>query len=102
MKAIKEIYLGNPVLNPSIIKKLIYEVQQHNEDEMVVSQLTNRELEILRLVALGKPYKVIAQELSVQQATVRAHVSNMLSKLNLSNRSQLVLYAFNKKIIGQN
>jgi NarL family two-component system response regulator LiaR len=55
--------------------------------------LTERELEVLRLVAQGLPNCEIAQRLVVGHGTVRAHVSNILSKLHLANRTQAALYA---------
>jgi NarL family two-component system response regulator LiaR len=96
--AIKDIYAGVPVLNPAITKKMMREIQHQSAAEPK-AELTEREEEILRLVALGKPYKVIAHKFGLRQATIRAHVSNILSKLNLSNRSQLVLYAIQNKMI---
>lgn len=99
LDAIKDIAMGIPVFNANITRKMMREIRNQGQEE-IKTQLTDRELEILKMVALGKPYKIIAQEFGLRQATIRAHVSNILSKLNLSNRSQLVLYAIHQKIIS--
>lgn len=98
LKAIRETYQGTPHLNPNITRRLFRELRVQ-EDHPPQDVLTPRQLEILRYVARGVPNREIAQALSVQEATVRAHVSTILSKLDLTNRSQLVLYAIRKKLI---
>lgn len=92
LAAIRDVAADVPVLAPGITRQLL-RVAQSGSGHQPVGELTARELEILRQVALGKPYKQIALEMYIQEATVRAHVSNILGKLGLSNRSQLVLYA---------
>jgi DNA-binding NarL/FixJ family response regulator len=57
------------------------------------ANLTERETEVLRLVARGLANKAIARELGVSEKTVKTHVSNILAKLNLSDRTQAALYA---------
>lgn len=98
LKAIRETYQGAPHLNPNITRRLFRELRVQ-EDHPPQDVLTPRQLEILRYVARGVPNREIAQALSIQEATVRAHVSTILSKLDLTNRSQLVLYAIRKKLI---
>lgn len=92
LAAIREVASDVPVLAPGITRKLM-RAALSGETIGLASDLTSRELEVLKQVALGKPYKEIAQEMHIQGATVRAHVSSILGKLGLSNRSQLVLYA---------
>ncbi len=98
LAAIRDVFNGVPVLAPNITRKLMRETQM-KKDEVPAQVLTERELEVLTLVASGKPYKEIAHQMHVQEATIRTHVSNILGKLNLSNRSQLVLYAVNHQLI---
>jgi NarL family two-component system response regulator LiaR len=62
--------------------------------------LTDRELEVLRLVATGLSNTEIATRLVITEATVRSHVSNILGKLHLSNRVQATLYALQEGIIS--
>ena len=62
------------------------------------NSLTGREVEVLKLVAMGLSNKEIAEQLVVSLPTVRSHVTNILSKLNLTNRTQAVLYALRQGI----
>ncbi|PKO15302.1 MAG: DNA-binding response regulator [Chloroflexi bacterium HGW-Chloroflexi-10] len=99
LEAIRDIYNDVPVLAPNLIRKLMRETQAKNTP-LPENELTEREMEVLKMVALGKPYKEIAFSMHVQKATVRTHVSNILGKLNLSNRSQLVLFAIEHQLIN--
>ena len=91
-EAIRKVHRGEPILHPSIAERLMREVaaatpQAHRTD------LTARELEVLRLIARGMSNREIARELTVSEKTVKAHVSNVLSKLGVSDRTQAALYA---------
>jgi NarL family two-component system response regulator LiaR len=68
------------------------------EKTLTVDPLTQRELDILRLVAQGCSNKEIALKLSLSELTVRTHVSNILGKLHLASRTQAALYALQKGI----
>lgn len=91
LAAIRKTAGGEPTINPNLIKGLMREMR--SKPNSTSSTLTERELEVLAWVAKGSPNKEIASQIGVSQATVRAHVSNILGKLNLQNRSQMVLYA---------
>ena len=65
----------------------------HHQQRLSNEPLTPRELEVLRLIAQGYENKDIAEQLVVSEATVRTHVSNILSKLHLASRTQAALYA---------
>jgi two-component system, NarL family, response regulator LiaR len=91
LAAIRKTAGGEPFLNPNLIKGLMREMRTRPQSAEAV--LTERELEVLAWVAKGTPNKEIAFRIGISQATVRAHVSNILSKLRLENRSQMVLYA---------
>jgi NarL family two-component system response regulator LiaR len=80
-------------LHPTIARKVLQEIQQPPENPPTPDPLSNRELEVLRLVAKGLGNKEIAKHLVITEATVRSHVSNILSKLHLANRVQATLYA---------
>jgi DNA-binding NarL/FixJ family response regulator len=67
-------------------------------DDDPSSQLTSRELDVLRLVAAGKPNKQIAAELAISERTARTHVSRILRKLRLSSRTQAALWAVREGI----
>jgi two-component system, NarL family, response regulator LiaR len=98
LQAIRDIYEDKSHLDSAITRRLVREAQggvHYSPDE----PLTERELEILKLVVTGDPYKQIAKGMGIQEATVRTHVSNILGKLNLSNRSQLTMYAISHHLV---
>ena len=89
-EAVRRVHAGEALLAPSVAAKLMQEVAGERQP---VSGLTERELEVLRLIARGLPNKLIAQELVVSEKTVKTHVSNILAKLHLTDRTQAALYA---------
>ena len=99
IEAIRGVYQGEPSLSPEIAKKVLLEVRQPDPDDRITPDpLTERELEVLKLVAMGKSNKQIAGELSISKHTVRTHVNHILSKLHLANRVQATLYALREGI----
>jgi NarL family two-component system response regulator LiaR len=93
LQAISDVYRGESSLHPTIARKLIRELNQPSDLPPTDEPLTKRELEVLRLVARGLSNQEIAAELVVSEGTVRIHVSNILTKLHLANRTQAALYA---------
>ena len=93
LTAIHEVYRGEPSMPPVIAHKLMSELQRTSSQPPTEDPLTVRELEILKLVAQGLPNLEIAEKLVVSERTVRTHVSNILGKLHLANRTQAALYA---------
>jgi NarL family two-component system response regulator LiaR len=91
--AIRQVNQGVASLHPSIAKKLLEELQHVDKQQLSDEPLTQREVEILRLIAQGHENKEIAKELVISEATVRTHVSNILGKLHLASRTQAALYA---------
>jgi NarL family two-component system response regulator LiaR len=89
-EAIRRVHAGEALLASSVAAKLMQEVAGERQP---VSGLTDRELEVLRLIARGLANKLIAQELVVSEKTVKTHVSNILAKLHLTDRTQAALYA---------
>jgi NarL family two-component system response regulator LiaR len=98
--AIQQVYRGEPSLPPSIARKILLEMQHPAKQPPTPDPLTDRELEVLRLVAKGFTNPQIAEQLIVTEATVRSHVSNILGKLHLANRVQAALYALQEGIIS--
>ncbi len=92
-EAIRRVHRGEPSLEPSIARKVLWELSQPPKRELTADPLTARELEVLRLVAQGKNNREIAAQLCVTEMTVRTHVSNILTKLHLASRTQAALYA---------
>jgi len=93
VKAIRRAAEGESSLNPTIARRLLREFSQESDLVSPTEPLTDREVEVLRLIARGFSNENIAQSLFISDATVRTHVSNILSKLNLTNRTQAALYA---------
>lgn len=91
--AIRQVYQGEASLHPTIARKLLQELARPTEQPPTRDPLTQRELEVLRLVAQGMDNQQIADRLVISEATVRTHVSNILSKLHLASRTQAALYA---------
>lgn len=91
--AIRCVYRGEPSLEPQIASKVLYELAHPPQAKRTQEPLTERELEVLRLIAQGNSNREIADQLSITEMTVRAHVSNVLGKLHLASRTQAALYA---------
>ena len=93
LQAIQQVHRGEPSLHPIIASKVLQEMQRPSSRPPTPDPLTDRELQVLRLVAKGLGNQEIAEQLVVTEATVRSHVSNVLGKLHLANRVQATLYA---------
>ena len=93
VQAIRQVHRGEPSLHPTIAQKVLRELKRPPKRPPTPDPLTNREVEVLRLVAKGLGNREIAERLVVTEATVRSHVSNVLSKLHVANRVQATLYA---------
>jgi NarL family two-component system response regulator LiaR len=93
LQAIREVSRGEASLHPTIARKLIQEISQSTHQPLSEDPLTEREVDVLRLVAQGLSNQEIGGQLVVSERTVRNHVSNILGKLHLANRTQAALYA---------
>lgn len=97
--AIRKVHRGEPSLDPEIAKKVLSEIRQPAAGEQPTPDpLTERELQVLKLVAQGKSNKKIAAELNISLHTVRTHVNHILNKLHLANRVQATLYALREGV----
>ncbi len=96
LQAIRDVYRGESSLHPTIAHKLISELHRPSDLPPTPEPLTEREVEVLRLVARGLSNEEIAKMLVVSEGTVGKHVSNVLGKLHLANRTQVALYALRK------
>jgi DNA-binding NarL/FixJ family response regulator len=98
VRAIREAYLGKVQLHPEIAKKLLSVVaaQEIHENREITSpdgSLTEREHDVLSLIAEGLNNREIAENLFISEKTVKSHVSSILSKLHLADRTQAAIYA---------
>lgn len=98
LQAIRDVYRGESSLHPTIARKLIMELNQPPSQPLTEEPLTEREVEVLKQVAQGHSNQQIADDLILSERTVRAHVSHILDKLHLANRTQAALYALRKGI----
>ena len=92
VEAIRTVHGGGALLHPRVASRLL--------EELVTDPLTPREREVLGLIGRGMANKVIARELSLSEKTVKAHVSSILAKLGVTDRTQAALYAVRAGLVG--
>jgi DNA-binding NarL/FixJ family response regulator len=92
-QAIRVVHAGGSLLQPIVASKLLRQVSRQKNNTLTVEALTARELEVLRLLAQGRPNKEIAAQLVISERTVKFHVSSIMAKLNASNRTEVVSLA---------
>lgn len=98
--AIRRANRGEATLSPTVATRLVQETQAPRRDKIsVFTELSEREVEVLRLIANGKPNAEIAEELVISEKTVKSHVSNILSKLHLADRTQAAVHAWREGVV---
>ncbi|MGD7008272.1 response regulator [Metabacillus sp. 84] len=97
-RAIRETHRGQSVLEPEVTGKMMQRMRQPKAVRLH-DELTAREMEILLLMAQGKSNQEMADELFIAIKTVKVHVSNILSKLEVHDRTQAVIYAFKNELV---
>jgi len=95
---IRTVMRGEALLNPAVAAKLMQEFAQEARPA-AAQMLTEREMDVLRLIARGRSNKEIALDLGVAEKTVKTHVSNILGKLHLADRTQAALYAVKERLV---
>ena len=99
-EAVQRAARGEATLHPRVAARVIRELQGARKDEVNPhTELTNRESEILRLIAQGLSNRQIAGQLVITEQTVKGHVSNILSKLQLGDRTQAAVYAWQQGLV---
>ena len=101
-QAVRVVNEGQSLISPSMAVKLIDEFKQMSKPEREQGpalRLTDRELEVLRLVAKGLNNREVAKELFISENTVKNHVRNILEKLHLHSRMEAVVYAVREKLL---
>jgi DNA-binding NarL/FixJ family response regulator len=104
VSGLRAVYAGQSLISPSMASKLLSEFalmikKQDERPATPAPRLTERELEVLKLVARGMANKDIARELFISENTVKNHVRNILEKLQLHSRMEAAMYAFREKIL---
>ena len=94
---------GESLISPQIAAKVLQRLRAQSKDadaaEMIRAELSDRELEVLKLIANGKDNAQIARELFISPKTVKNHISNILMKLQIENRIQAAVYAVRSGIV---
>lgn len=96
--AVRSTFHGQSILEPEVTGKMMLKMRQKTKVELY-EDLTTREMEILLLMTEGKSNQEIADELFIALKTVKTHVSNILSKLQVQDRTQAVIYAFKHSLV---
>ncbi|NPV87204.1 MAG: response regulator transcription factor [Anaerolineae bacterium] len=101
VEAVRKVYRHQAVMQPEILIKLMKSYQPAGEERAGAGQqhLTEREIEVLRVVALGWSNQEIARRLNISERTVTKHISNILAKLHLENRTQAAYYAIRQGLV---
>ncbi len=101
--AVRKAAAGEAVLHPRVAARVVQEIHGTREERTnVFTELSDRELQVLMLIADGKSNAIIAEELVVSIKTVKSHVSNILSKLHLGDRTQAAVYAWREGVVRRN
>jgi DNA-binding NarL/FixJ family response regulator len=105
VEAVRAVAAGDAVLSPAVTRQLLDQVGRRlpaavSQEPEGLAQLTEREREVLRMLAAGLTNAEIAGVLVVSEATVKSHVSNLLGKLGLRDRVQAVIYAYETRLIS--
>jgi NarL family two-component system response regulator LiaR len=94
-QAIRAAYQGQPILESQVASKIMNRFRQTKQEKPAPhEQLTEREMEVLRLIAKGKSNQEVADELFIGVKTVKFHVTNILAKLGVEDRTQAAIYAY--------
>ena len=97
--AVRMVNDGETLLHPAVVRELVREVAGASREPAADNPLTAREREVLGLIARGRANKAIAFELGVAEKTVKTHVSNILGKLNVTDRTQAALLAVREGLV---
>ncbi len=91
---------GEVTLHPRVAARVLQNLRgEGSEDAQLISELTERELDVLKLVASGMTNSQIAERLVISEHTVKGHVSNILNKLHLADRTQAAVYAWQSGLV---
>ena len=97
IRAVRGAVAGETILDPSVAGRVLQEMRRWGGRP--VDQLSPRELEVLAALARGRSNKEIAAKLGIGEETVKTHVSNILSKLHLADRTQAAIYGLQKRLV---
>ncbi|MBT2574013.1 response regulator transcription factor [Bacillus sp. ISL-51] len=101
VRTLRQVYSGRYQLSADIMPHVLTHMRQDEQEKEKYYQLTRREKDVLKEIAGGKSNKEIASSLFISEKTVKTHVSNLLSKLDLSDRTQAALFAVKNNLYGE-
>lgn len=99
-KAILSIANGENFIQPNLIPALNAKMIEKSEDSLKLHNLTGREIEVLKLLALGMYNKEVAESLEISERTVKNHVSNIFKKLDVTDRTQAAVFAIRNGLVN--
>ena len=99
-RAIRTVHAGETIMSQDIARKALTTFESIRSNTEITPNLTERELEVIKALAQGKSNKEIAQALGISEKTVRNHASNIYNKLHIFDRTQAVIYAIRRGIVG--
>lgn len=103
VEALHRAVQGEVTLHPRVASRVLQNIRGENSEEQpLFTELTERELDVLKLIANGLTNSQIAEKLVISENTVKGHVSNILSKLHLADRTQVAVYAWQQGIVQRN
>lgn len=98
-KAILAVVSGEDYIQPSLIPVLNSKMIDRNKDNVKIESLTRREMDVLKLLAVGMYNKEVAEQLDISERTVKNHVSNIFKKINVTDRTQAAVFAIRNNLI---
>jgi DNA-binding NarL/FixJ family response regulator len=101
-EALQRAVRSEVTLHPLVAARVLRNLRGENNDDAFYADLTDREFDVLKLIANGLSNSQIAEQLVISENTVKGHVSNILSKLHLADRTQAAVYAWQKGIVKRN
>jgi DNA-binding NarL/FixJ family response regulator len=103
MRGIQSAAVGEALVSPAIATKVLQRMRatttSQHEADLIESELSDREIQVLKLIANGKDNAMIAADLHISPKTVKNHISNILMKLQIQNRIQAAVYAVRSGIV---
>jgi NarL family two-component system response regulator LiaR len=97
---IRQAHRGESILHPRVAARVVQELRGARKDTPnVFTELSDREMDVLRLIAHGDSNATIAQKLSISEQTVKGHVSNILGKLHMADRTQAAVFAWQQGVV---
>ena len=100
MHTIQQVHLGEAMLSPKFITRVLSHYERGHRPSKQIRELSEKDLSLLRLITQGLSNDEIAEEMKFTSATVKSYVSCLLSRLDVRDRAQLVIFAYQNGVVG--